>query len=99
MFETIEKYFREVLLLQPVHQLSPLEKVRVQHDAFRVISLAMGDVYEGGERYMEEIYSHVTSQIDGKPATPIVVLGEAGAQLLEKYLDEEEVQSSINKTP
>lgn len=84
MFETIEKYFREVLLIQQVKELSPLEKERAQHDTFRVSSLAMGDVYEGGESYLKEIDDHVTSQ--SKPGTPLVVIGEAGTLYIRELL-------------
>ena len=78
MFETIEKYFREVLLVQSVQELSPLEKERAQHDVFLVSSLAMGDVYEGGERYLKEIDDHVALQTPTEPATPLLVIGPAG---------------------
>ena len=78
MYETIEKYLREVFLARPVKKLSPLEEERSRHDVFMVSRLGMGGVYVGGESYMNQIDSHVKSESEEDNPKHLVVIGEAG---------------------
>ena len=82
MYETIEKYLREVFLARPVKILSPLEEERSLHDVFMVSRLGMGGVYVGGESYMNQIDNHVKSQSDEDSPKHLVVIGEAGKIVL-----------------
>ena len=84
MYETIEKYLREVFLARPVKILSPLEEERSLHDVFMVSRLGMGGVYVGGESYMNQIDNHVKSQSDEDSAKHLVVIGEAGKIVLHR---------------
>ncbi|XP_068711774.1 TPR repeat-containing protein DDB_G0287407-like isoform X2 [Montipora foliosa] len=79
MYETIEKYLREVFLARPMQTLSALEEERVLHDVFMVSRLAMGGVYVGGADYMSMIDIHVKSQTDKENPKHLVITGDAGA--------------------
>lgn len=82
MYETIEKYLREVILVRPVQKLSALEEERVQHDAFRVSRLAMGGVFVGGDDYLNRIDNHVKSQSNEESPKYLVVTGDPGKPLM-----------------
>jgi len=79
MYETIEKYLREVFLARPMKKLPVLEEERAQHDVFMVSRLAMGGVYVGGDDYMNQIDRHVKSQSEEESAKHLVVTGDAGS--------------------
>lgn len=79
MYETIEKYLREVFLAKPSQRLSPLEEERGLHEVFMVSRLAMGGAYVGGAGYMTMIDSHVKSQAGKKNPKHLVITGVAGA--------------------
>jgi len=78
MYETIEKYLREVFLARPMKKLPVLEEERAQHDVFMVSRLAMGGVYVGGDDYMNQIDRHVKSQSEEESPKHLVVTGDAG---------------------
>ena len=78
MYETTEKYLREVFLARPMQTLSALEEERVLHDVFMVSRLAMGGVYVGGADYMSMIDIHVKSQTDKENPKHLVITGDAG---------------------
>ena len=78
MYETIEKYLREVLLAKPSQRLSPLEEERGLHEVFMVSRLAMGGAYVGGAGYMTMIDSHVKSQTGKKNPKHLIITGVAG---------------------
>ena len=78
MYETIEKYLKEVILARPVQNLSALEEERAHHDAFRVSRLAMGGVFVGGDDYLSRLDNHVKSQSREESPKHLVVTGDAG---------------------
>ncbi|KAM7438385.1 hypothetical protein ABFA07_012098 [Porites harrisoni] len=57
MYETIEKYLREVFLARPVKILSPLEEERSLHDVFMVSRLGMG-MRSLIENFLDAVGSH-----------------------------------------
>ena len=78
MYETIEKFLKEVILVRSVQKLSPLEEERLQHDLFRVSRLAMGGVFVGGEDYLQKIDDHVRLQSEKGSSEHLVVTGDGG---------------------
>lgn len=79
MYETIEKYLKEVILARPVQKLLALEEERAHHDAFRVSRLAMGGVFVGGDDYLSRLDNHVKSgQSREESPKHLVVTGDAG---------------------
>lgn len=78
MYETIEKFLKEVILVRSVQKLSPLEEERLQHDLFRVGRLAMGGVFVGGEDYLKNIDDHINLQSKEESPKHLVVTGDAG---------------------
>ena len=78
MYETIEKFLKEVILVRSVQKLSPLEEERLQHDLFRVSRLAMGGVFVGGEDYLQKIDDHVNLQSKEGSPKYLVVTGDGG---------------------
>lgn len=79
MYETIEKYLKEVILARPVQKLSALEEERAHHDAFRVSRLAMGGVFVGGDDYLSRLDNHVKSQSREESPKHLVVTGDPGS--------------------
>lgn len=78
MYETIDKYLREVFLARPSQKLSALEEEHGLHEAFMVSRLAMGGAYVGGAGYMTMIDSHVKSQTGKENPKHLVISGVAG---------------------
>lgn len=79
MYETIEKFLKEEILVRSVQKLSPLEEERLQHDLFRVSRLAMGGVFVGGEDYLQKIDDHVNLQSKEGSPKYLVVTGDGGS--------------------
>ncbi|EDO32345.1 predicted protein, partial [Nematostella vectensis] len=75
MFETIKKYFNEVLLAFPAESLKEQDLENVQHDVFLASRLGMGGAYVGGAKYISMIDRHLSTKGQSRP---IVVLGNAG---------------------
>ncbi|EDO27032.1 predicted protein, partial [Nematostella vectensis] len=76
MFETIKKYFNEVLLAFPAESLKEQDLENVQHDVFLASRLGMGGAYVGGAKYISMIDRHLSTKGQSRP---IVVLGNAGS--------------------
>ena len=83
MFDTIKRHFAEVLLARPIKELSPLEQERLQHDAYRVSRLALGNVYAGGEKILKQLDDYAAANGEGtSDQQPLVVLGGGGTGIL-----------------
>ena len=78
MYETIDKYLREVFLARPSQKLSAQEEENGLHEAFMVSRLAMGGAYVSGAGYMAMIDSHVKSQTGKENPKHLVISGVAG---------------------
>lgn len=52
MYEIIEKYLKEVILVCFVQKLLVLEEECVYYDVFRVSRFVMGGVFVGGDDYL-----------------------------------------------
>lgn len=78
MFETIEKYFNDVLLARPSQQLTPRDEENLQHDVFLASRLGMGGVYVGGDKYFDMIDTFLVNADEHEKTKTALILGNAG---------------------
>lgn len=80
MFETIEKYLKEVLLARPRVQRTQRDEENLQHDVFLASRLGLGGTYVGGDRYLDMIDKYLLDDDGDEKFKTVVVLGNAGMQ-------------------
>ncbi|XP_070581459.1 TPR repeat-containing protein DDB_G0287407-like [Ptychodera flava] len=80
MFEAIQSYLEETVLVNPLPNMSEREKERMFHKAYYISRLGVGArrKYIGGDRYINEIDRHVIREVKGYAHKPLLILGGEG---------------------
>ncbi|XP_077865213.1 TPR repeat-containing protein DDB_G0287407-like [Saccoglossus kowalevskii] len=80
MFEAIESYLLNTVLVTPAEDISDHEKASQQHNAYYISRLGIGAnrEYIGGDKYLKEVDRHVRPDVERYENKPLLVLGDPG---------------------